>query len=139
MSDLKDERLLWNRLEQSKSYPVGNKKPRVEHQFKKGVSGRMKGRPKGGSKKKALGYLGELFMKDFYKPAWVKINGKTVKKSPAEIFVQRMVKDAIKKGGAATEFLLKFLEFIEEHETREARREELIKKKNVEGYTEIGR
>jgi hypothetical protein len=50
-----------------------------------------------------------------------------------------MVKDAIKKGGAATEFLLKFIEFIEEHETREARREELNKKKNAEGYTEIGR
>jgi hypothetical protein len=134
MSNSKDEKPLGKSLEQDKSYAVGNKKPPVEHQFKKGVSGDLKGRPKGGSKEKALGDLGDLVMKDFYKPVWVNINGKTVKKSPAEIFAQHMVKDAIKKGGAATKFLL---EFIEEHEAREARREELNKKKKAEGYTEI--
>jgi Family of unknown function (DUF5681) len=106
----------------------------VKHQFKKGVSGKLKGRSKGGSKEKALSDLGGLVMEGFYKPVLVNINGKTVKKSQAEILAQQMVKDAIKKGGAATKFLLKF---IEEHEAREARREELNKKKKAEGYTEI--
>jgi hypothetical protein len=98
------------------------------------VSGNLKGRSKGGSKDKALGNLGDLVMKGFYNPVWVNLNGGTVKKSQAEIIAQQMVKHAIKKGGAAIKFLLKF---IEEHEAREVRREELNKKKNAEGYTEI--
>ena len=43
MSNSKDEKLLRDNLNQNKSYAVGNKKPPVEHQFKKGVSGNPKG------------------------------------------------------------------------------------------------
>jgi hypothetical protein len=45
-----------------------------------------------------------------------------------------MVKNAINKGPVAQALILKF---IEAHEAREARREELLLRKQLEGSTEI--
>jgi hypothetical protein len=129
MLNSKDKGGLGKNLNQDKPYTVGNKKPPVEHQFKKGQSGNPRGRPKGRGKD-----LTNLVMKEFYKPVVVNIGGKTVKKSQAEIFAQQTVKNAITKGGAATKLLLKF---VEEHEAREDRREELKAKKEAEGSIEI--
>jgi hypothetical protein len=132
MSNSKDKGGLGNNVDPDKPYKVGNKKPPLETQFQKGVSGNPRGRPKG--RAKDLTNLADLVMKEFYKPVVVNIGGKTVKKSQAEIVAQQMVKNAIKKGGAAVKLLLKF---IEEHEAREARREELKAKKLAEEYIEI--
>jgi hypothetical protein len=119
-------------LDQDKPYAVGNKKPPVEHQYKKGQSGNLKGRPKG--RAKDLAHLGDLVVKEFYKTVVANIGGKIVKISQAEILAQQMVKNAIKKGGASMKLPLKF---IEEHEAREARREELKAKKAAEEPVEI--
>ena len=73
-------------------------------------------------------------MKEFYKTVVASMNGKTVKKSQGEIVAHQMVKGAINKGPVAQNLLLRF---IEAHEAREARREELRLKKAASGTDEI--
>ena len=129
MLNSKDKGGLGKNLDQDMPYAVGNKKPPLQFQFKPGQSGNPRGRPKGRAKD-----LTSLVMKEFYKPVVVNIGGKTVKKSQAEIVVQKMVKNAITKGGASLKLVLKV---VEEHEAREDRREELKAKKEAEGSIEI--
>ena len=94
----------------------------------KGVSGNKSGRPKD------LARFGDLLMKEFYKTVAANLGGKAVNKMQGEIVAMQMVKNAINKGPVAMNLLLKF---IEQHEAREARREELKLKKIAEGSEEI--
>jgi hypothetical protein len=96
--------------------------------WKKGVSGNKSGRPKD------LGKFGEILMREFYKTVVANMGGKTVKKTQGELVAAQMVKSAIVKGGNAASLLLKF---IEAHEARAARREELKLKKQADGSEEI--
>jgi hypothetical protein len=93
-----------------------------------GLSGNKSGKPKD------LAKFGNLLMKEFYKTVVAQMNGKTVKKSQGEIVATMMVKNAIAKGPVAMNLLLKF---IEAHEAREAKREELLLRKKLDGSVEI--
>jgi hypothetical protein len=73
-----------------------------------------------GRKPKDLANFGEFLMKEFTKPWSPALGGKTVTRSQGQIVAQQMVKNAIRKGPAATALLLKF---IESHEARQAPRE----------------
>jgi hypothetical protein len=130
----KDKRDLGNKLDPDKPYVVGYKKPPLHTRFPKGKSANPLGRPKGRSKDLDLVNLGELFMRELYKPVVANVNGKVVKKSQAEILVSQMVKQAIAKGGTATRIAL---QFMEAHEAREAAREERRGKQEAEGSVEI--
>ena len=119
-------------MDPDKPYAVGNKKPPKAHQFKPGQSGNLRGRPKG--RPKDLGNFGEILMKEFYKPVVANMGGKTVKKSQGEIVATMMVKNAVSKGPASLNILLKF---IEAHEARQAASEALKAKQIAEGSVEI--
>jgi Family of unknown function (DUF5681) len=107
----------------SKARRLANLKP-----WKKGQSGNISGRPKD------LANFGHILMKEFYKTVSANLGGKTVNKMQGEIVAMQMVKNAINKGPVAQNLLLKF---IEAHEAREARREELKLKKQADGSEEI--
>jgi Family of unknown function (DUF5681) len=96
--------------------------------WKKGRSGNPKGKPKD------LAKFGDILMKEFYNTVAAQVNGKTVKKMQGEFIAMQMIKGAISKGPVAQALILKF---IEAHEAREARREELLLRKQLEGSTEI--
>jgi Family of unknown function (DUF5681) len=83
---------------------------------------------------KDLANLGDLVMKEFYKPVVVNIGGKTVKKSQAEILAHQMVKNAITKGSVATKLVLQCLE---QYEARLAKLEEAKAMKQADGSVEI--
>ena len=72
-----------------------------------------------------------LLMKEFFKVVAASLNGKTVKKSQGEIVAHQMVKNEINKGPVAMNLLLKF------NEARQARREELLLKKQAEGSGDL--
>ncbi|HZZ23809.1 MAG TPA: DUF5681 domain-containing protein [Roseiarcus sp.] len=96
--------------------------------WKKGVSPNPGGRPKD------IVNFGTLLMKEFYKTVPASIAGKTVNKQQGEIIAMQMVKGAINKGPMAQKLLL---QFIVEHETRLAKREEAKQRKQAEGTSEI--
>jgi hypothetical protein len=132
MSNSKDKGGLGNNVDPDKPYKVGNKKPPLETQFQKGVSGNPGGRPKGRSKD--LVNFGDILMKEFYKTVPASLGGKTVNKMQGEILAMQMMKAAI-NGKALDRRLL--LQFVEAHEAREAKREEQRLKKQADGTEEI--
>jgi hypothetical protein len=132
MSNSKDKGSLGNNVDPDKPYKVGNKKPPLHSRFPKGKSGNPGGRPKGRSKD--LTNVGQLLMKELYKTVPVNMGGKIVNKMQAEVLVAQMVKQAIAKGGVSTRLALKFME---EHEAREAAKEERKAKQVAEGSSEI--
>jgi hypothetical protein len=118
-------------LDPDKPY-VGYKNTPLHTRFKPGQSGNPRGRPKGQSKD--LVSFGDLLMKEFYKTVPANLGGKTVNKTQGQIVAMKMVTNAINKGPVAMNLLLKF---IENHEARKARREELLLRKQAEGASEI--
>jgi hypothetical protein len=132
MSNSKDKGGLGNNVDPDKPYKVGNKKPPLETQFQKGVSGNPGGRPKGRSKD--LVNFGDILMKEFYKTVPATLAGKVVNKTQGEILAMQMMKAAI-SGTMSDRRLL--LQFIEAHEAREAKREELLLRKKLDGSVEI--
>ena len=101
-------------MDPDKPYKVGNKKPPLYTRFQKGKSGNPGGRPKASSKD--LGYFGDILMKEFYKTVPARLGGKTINKGPV---AQALI-----------------LKVIEAHEAREARKEEILLKKQLDGSSE---
>jgi hypothetical protein len=97
-----------------------------------GQSGNPSGRPKGRSKD--LDNFGDILMREFFKTVPVSLVGKTVNKTQGEVLAMQMMKKAI-NGGTPERRLL--LQFVEQHEARVARLEELKIKKALEGLDEI--
>ena len=115
-----------------KPFKVGNKKPPLHTRFQKGVSGNPGGRPK--TSCKDLVSFGDVLAKEFLRVVPANIAGKTVNKTQGEVLAMQMMKKAI-NGGTPERRLL--LQFIEQHEARVARLEELKIKKALEGLDEI--
>jgi uncharacterized protein DUF5681 len=112
--------------------PVGREKGyanlRPRPPWKKGESGNPSGKPKN------LARLGDLFTQELFKTVPVTMGGQIVNKMQAEVLVSQMVKQAIAKGGTATRIAL---QFMEDHEAREAAKEERKAKQAAEGSVEI--
>ena len=132
MSNSKDKGGMGNNADPDKPDAVGNKRPPLHTRFQKGKSGNPGGRPKGASKN--LVRFGDLLMKELYKTVPANLGGKTVNKQQGEILAMQMVKGAINKGPTAQKLIL---QFIEQHEVRLAKLEELRLRKQAEGASEI--
>jgi hypothetical protein len=120
----------WNVSDEQEAPPLtgkakgwANLKP-----WTKGQSGNKSGRPKD------LAKFGDILMKEFYRTVAANLGGKTVKKSQGEIVARQMVKNAISKGPASLNILLKF---VEAHEARQAAAELAKAKKVADGSVEI--
>ena len=111
-----------------RTYEVGYGKPPISGRWKPGQSGNPSGRPKNPS------CFGDAVMKELFKTVTANVGGKIVKASNHQLFVQQMIKDGITKGTAAKRLVL---QFMEQHEAREAAREELAAKKQAEGPVDI--
>jgi Family of unknown function (DUF5681) len=115
--------------EEQEPQPLTGKAKRLANlkPFVKGKSGNPSGRPKD------LARFGDLLVKEFFKTVTASMNGKTINKMQGEIIAMQMVKNAINKGPVAQALILKV---IEAHEAREAKREELLLKRQLEGTSE---
>ena len=78
--------------------------------------------------------FGDILMRQMNKSVPANLAGKPVHKAQGELLAIQMMKAAI-NGGAIDRRLL--LQFIEAHETRQARQAEIQAKKQAEGSTEI--
>jgi len=96
--------------------------------FPKGHCGNRKGRPKD------LARFGDILMGEMFKTVPANLAGKVVNKTQGELLAIRMMKNAITGGPPAQKLLL---QFIAEHEARQARRAEVQAKKQAEGATEL--
>lgn len=88
---------------------VGYKKPPVSGQFKKGVSGNIKGRPKKMPPKTILEALRLAFIKEV---TITNEKGSREKISMIEVFAQKIIQDAIKKDGPTRKLLLQDLKLL---------------------------
>jgi Family of unknown function (DUF5681) len=88
------------------------KKPRGGVRFKPGNKANPWGR-----KGKSLVHIGSTLMQELSKLVDANINGKPVRATQYELFVQQLIKDAITKGPASKRLLI---QFMESHEKREA-------------------
>lgn len=88
---------------------VGYKKPPVSGQFKKGVSGNPKGRPKKMPPKTILEALRLAFIKEI---TITNEKGSREKISMIEAFAQKIIQDAIKKDGPTRKLLLQDLKLL---------------------------
>jgi Family of unknown function (DUF5681) len=107
---------------------VGYGKPPISGRWKPGQSGNPSGRPKNPS------CFGDAVMKELFKTVTANVGGKIVKASNHQLFAQQMIKDGITKGTAAKKLVL---QFMEQHEAREAAKEALKAKKQAEGSADI--
>jgi hypothetical protein len=90
-----------NAVSQRKTDGVGYKRPPREHQFKPGVSGNPRGRPKGSRS------LSTLVDEALSQTVNVKIGGRTVRMSHREAMVKRYVEQALKGDHKSFTVLLK--------------------------------
>ena len=91
----------------------GYGKPPKKHQFKKGVSGNPKGRPKG--KTTLLSDLNKIVNQRIS----VNLNGQTMRLTKRQAYLQRVVNDAIAGGASAGRLLFELLKLETEQPDRE--------------------
>ena len=103
-SDDEDKAGPGNDLVPAAPYKVGYKKPPLHTQFKPGQSGN----PSGLAKIPATSH--EMLWKKLYKKVPVMENGKLVKKTQLDLFLNAMIKNALTKGPRSQALLLNFLE-----------------------------
>lgn len=92
------------------TYRVGNKKPPLHTQFKRGRSGNPRGRPKGRYN------FAQMLMEELGRSVPVVKHGKPVKFTNDKLFVASLVKDAITKGPQDKVVLLKAIQQLEARE-----------------------
>ena len=119
---MSDRRTSGPKTESGRARSLANLKP-----FAKGNTA-SKGRPKD------LARLGDILMRELYKNVPASLAGKTVNTTQGELFIMQLVKAAINKGMSDRRLLL---QFIEQHEARQARNEEKRAKQQADGTGEI--
>ena len=91
----------------------GYGKPPKKHQFKKGVSGNPRGRPKG--KTSLLDDLNKIVNQRIS----VNLNGQTMRLTKRQAYLQRVTNDAIAGGASAGRLLFELLKLETEQPDRE--------------------
>ena len=91
----------------------GYGKPPKKHQFKKGVSGNPRGRPKG--KSSLLSDLNKIVNQRIS----VNLNGQTMRLTKRQAYLQRVANDAIAGGASAGRLLFELLKLETEQPDRE--------------------
>lgn len=108
--------------EKDDDYRVGHKKPPREHQWPKGTSGNIHGKPRGTKSVSAT------FRKAALEKVEVRVRGRVRKMSKLDLLVGRTIEDAAKGDRKATELSLRYL--------AQALPEELLTPKDVEPQAE---
>jgi len=91
------------------SYKVGYRKPPSQTQFKKGVSGNPKGRPRGATPGRAL----KLAAQEIFRPIRVKEGDRIVSIEAFRAILRQVVANAAKGSGPAQRLVVDFIRQIE--------------------------
>ncbi len=103
--------------DEKESYEVGYRKPPKEHQFRKGVSGNRKGRPKGFKNVRTI--IAEMLDQKVD----LKINGQHQRMPYRAALLQRLFSDALNGKFNAIQTVMQFIKDISEGDASPARQE----------------
>jgi len=90
-----------------KDYEVGYGKPPKEHQFKKGQSGNLKGRPKGSKNGSTM------LQEQFFSSVTITENGRRKRVPALEVMFRCLIKAAIEGDGRSQDRVIKLLAYAD--------------------------